>query len=117
MSHISALVLSISVLTSASMANAEYQGPVQNELNRIDQIIDNGKDDQMVRLQGYLIEKVSNDKYLFSDGQQQIRVEIDDHLFPAEPFDHQDRIEILGEVEKDYLESAEIDVDSLRLLR
>lgn len=117
MSHFSALALSTVLLTTSSLASAEYQGPVQNQLTRIDQIIDNGKDDQMVRLQGYLVEKVSNDKYLFSDGQQQIRVEIDDHLFPAEPFDQQDLIEIIGEVEKDYLESAEIDVDRLQLLR
>ena len=105
------------LISLPALSQAEYQGPVQNELTAVGQVLDLGKDDQLVRLQGYLVEKVSNDKYLFSDGQQQIRVEIDEYLFPAEPFDHQDRIEIIGEVEKDYLESAEIDVDSLRLLR
>jgi uncharacterized protein (TIGR00156 family) len=77
------------------------------------QILENPKDDQLVTLQGYLIKKVSSDKYIFKSEKDEIRVEIDHYVFPKQPFDRNVLIEITGEVEKDFLESPEIDVDRL----
>ncbi|MBR7888460.1 NirD/YgiW/YdeI family stress tolerance protein [Marinomonas sp. A79] len=95
---------------------AQYVGPNAVIKTDLTQILADPVDDEYVKLQGYLVKKLSSDKYLFSDGTKEIRVEIDQFLFPAQPFDDKDLIEIEGEVEKDFLESAEIDVDRLTIV-
>ena len=59
----------------------------------------------------FLLKKVGNEKYLFSDGKQEIRVEIDDEDFPAIKIGDKMRVEIRGKVESDFFESPEIDVN------
>lgn len=96
---------------------AQYTGPGHLVKTDLAQILDKPVDDDLVTLQGYLIKKVSSDKYLFSDGKNQIRVEIDQDVFPTQPFDDKDLIQIEGEVEKDFLESPEIDVKRLTVIK
>ena len=67
-------------------------------------------------LKGYLVEQLSSDKYRFSDGKNEIRVEIDRKRLPARPLDASTRIEIRGKVEKDFLQSPEIDVKALTVI-
>lgn len=98
-------------------SQAQYSGPGNLVKTELMQILDNPVDDDLVKLEGYLIKKVGSDKYLFSDGKHQIRVEIDLDVFPTQPFDDKDLIQIEGEVEKDFLESPEIDVKHLRLMK
>lgn len=109
-------VLTPLILVFSQNALAQYIGPNAVLKTDLAQILADPVDDEYVKLQGYLIKKLSSDKYLFSDGEKQIRVEIDQFLFPTQPFDDKDLIEIEGEVEKDFLESAEIDVDRLTIV-
>jgi uncharacterized protein (TIGR00156 family) len=60
---------------------------------------------------------VGREKYLFRDSTGEIRIEIDHDVMPNEPFDDKTKVEITGEVEKDFLKSTEIDVKSIRLLK
>lgn len=76
-----------------------------------------GRDDQRVTLTGHVVKKVGWEKYLFRDASGEIRIEIDDDVMPAEPFDDKTRVEISGEIEKDFLQSVEIDVKAIRLLK
>lgn len=96
---------------------AQFIGPQHLVIKDLNTVLENPKDDQQVLLQGYLIKKVGSDKYIFSNGQQEIRVEIDDFVFPKQPFDDKQRIQIMGEVEKDFLQSPEIDVDHLQIIK
>ncbi|TXH98229.1 MAG: NirD/YgiW/YdeI family stress tolerance protein [Rheinheimera sp.] len=96
---------------------AQYTGPGNLVKTNLLQILEEPVDDDMARLQGYLVKKVSSDKYLFSDGKHQIRVEIDQDVFPPQPFDDKDLIQIEGDVEKDFLESPEIDVKRLTVIK
>ncbi|MCB5161915.1 YgiW/YdeI family stress tolerance OB fold protein [Marinomonas algarum] len=104
------------LFTLSQNSFAQYVGPNAVVKTDLKQILADPVDDEYVKLKGYLIKKLSSDKYLFSDGAEQIRVEIDQFLFPTQPFDDKDLIEIEGEVEKDFLESAEIDVDRLTIV-
>ena len=79
-------------------------------------MLKSGKDDQQVLLQGVLLKKVGHEKYEFSDGTGTIRVEIDDKIFPRETIDEKTRVELLGEVEKDFMTSPQVDVDTIRRL-
>jgi uncharacterized protein (TIGR00156 family) len=70
-------------------------------------------DDQEVLFRRKLLKKLSSDKYLFSDGTGEIRIEIDNDDFPGQKVSESTVVEIYGEIEKDYLETPEIDVERL----
>ncbi|MFH0344539.1 MAG: YgiW/YdeI family stress tolerance OB fold protein [Chromatiales bacterium] len=72
-------------------------------------------DDQEVVLHGVLVKKVGKEKYIFSDGTGEIRVEIEAEDFPTQKVDDKARVEIRGEVEKDFLETPEIDVEAITI--
>lgn len=106
----------LGVMLPGMVAYAQYAGPGSSVNSDLGKILANPVDDEQVKLTGYLIRKVSSDKYIFSDGKHQIRVEIDKDVFPSQPFDEKTLIEIEGEVEKDFLESVEIDVERITIL-
>ncbi len=109
----------------ASLAHAQYQGPgskppksaPQSEIKNVADVLRHGRDDQQVTLSGTVVRKVGREKYLFRDASGELRIEIDDEVMPREPFDDKVRVEITGEVEKDFLRSVEIDVKAIRLLK
>lgn len=109
----------------APTAHAQYQGPgskaaksaAQGQMTTVDDVKKRGRDDQRVTLTGNVVKKVGWEKYVFRDASGEIRIEIDDDVMPAEPFDDKTRVEIIGEVEKDFMRSVEIDVKAIRLLK
>lgn len=123
---LSAIALSAAVLVASSTASfAQYTGPSSSApavtapapLTSIGAVLKDGKDDQKVTLTGTLKEKVGNEKYTFTDGKDEIRVEIDTEDFPSQKVDDKINIEITGEVEKDYLQTPEIDVDTVKIVK
>jgi len=110
------LVGSLALLQPAS-GQAQYTGPSTHHAPAtVAEILKNPVDDQDVVLRGHLLRKVGNEKYIFSDGTGEIRVEIEAEDFPPEQIDDKAQVEIRGEVEKDFLDSPEIDVEALRKL-
>lgn len=107
-------------ISGTTAALAQYAGPgsttVTTASQSIAEILRKGQDDARVELDGYLIKKVGKKKYIFSDGKEQIRVEIDAITFPKVRIDEKTKVRIQGEVEKDFLSSPEIDVDRLTVL-
>lgn len=103
------------LLACGSIAVAQYAGPSTAKSAKptsyasVAEILKNPVDDIRVTLQGTLVSKVGHEKYLFSDGTGQIRVEIDDDKFPRTRVDEKTRVTIEGEVEKDLLQSPQID--------
>lgn len=107
----------IAAMTFGTSAFAGYTGSAsQQHLSSVKSVLAKPVDDQFVALKGHLLKQLSSDKYLFSDGTGEIRVEIDNDLFPSQPINDKTLIEIRGEVEKDFMESPEIDVDRLIIL-
>ena len=112
------------ILASSGAAHAQYSGPSSaapatpsvEPLTTISAVLKDGKDDQKVTLTGFLKEKVGKEKYIFTDGANEIRVEIDDKDFPKQKVDDKVKVEIMGEVEKDYLQTPEIDVDFVKIV-
>ncbi len=110
-----ATVLAIGI---PAAAQAQYVGPSSQKITvTVADILKNPVDDQEVMLRGVILKKISKEKYLFSDGKNEIRVEIDDRDFPSQAIDETTRIEIRGEVEKEFMESPEIDVKVISILR
>lgn len=108
------LPLALSLATSAS---AQFVGPGAAEApTTVQAVLDNPQDDQTVTLRGVLLEKLSHEKYAFSDDSGQIRVEIDAEVFPPQRITPDTLIEIYGEIEKDFLRDPEIDVERLTVV-
>lgn len=106
-------IVAMSGLTLSGVAHAQYTGPSGHKGPKsVADVLKNPVDDQYVQLKGQLIRQVGNEKYIFTDGTGEIRVDIDNKLLTG-PIDDKTTVIIRGEVEKDFLESPEIDVDSV----
>lgn len=109
------LLIAAGISLVALPAFAQYTGPGPAPLT-VAQILKNPQDDQFVTLQGHIVQRQGNERYLFSDGTGQIQLEIDQKYFPAQNIDEKTRVEISGEVEKDFFEALEIDVKSVKII-
>ena len=97
---------------------AQYVGP-SNEIppKSVAEILKNPIDDQVVVLQGYITKKIGKKKYMFSDGTAEIRVEIDAKHMLTQQIDQKTRVQLTGEVETEFMQSPEIDVDVVTVLK
>ena len=102
---------------STSIAFAAHGGfkdsvnPKKSTVSEIQKMNNNS----YVSVQGNIVKRISDDKYSFKDATGTITVEIDDDKWGGVNAGTQDKIELVGEVEKKY-NSVELDVDSVRKL-
>lgn len=74
------------------------------------------KDNTPVRLKGNVIQNLGDEKYLFTDGNQTIIVEIDTEDWGGQDVSAKDTVIITGEIDKD-LFGTEIDVEAVQLVQ
>ena len=74
------------------------------------------RDDTWVTLKGTIVERISDDLYTFKDETGTINVDIDDKRWNGLTITPQDKVEIRGEVDKDW-NSVEIDVKQIQKLK
>lgn len=105
--------LLLSMLLTGTAA-AQYIGPgTQRAPGSLTELLQRPIDGQQVQLHGRLLQKLNHNKFLFSDGKSQIRVQINPEQFPAQPLDDKTEIDLTGTVEKDFMDTPEIDVKTL----
>lgn len=95
---------------------AQYTGPGARPLVRSVAAVAAASDDVAVEIDGHIIKQLTSGKFLFSDGKDQVRVEIDENVLPKTAINERTKVRIRGEVEKDFLESPEIDVISIEII-
>lgn len=106
-----ALVLCVATFGFAGLVQAQYVGPgTSRPPGTLTDLLKAPIDGQGVQLRGRLLQQLNRDKYLFSDGRSQIRVQIASEIFPKQAIDDKTEIDIFGTVEKDFMETPEIDV-------
>ena len=71
------------------------------------------RDDAWVTLRGNIVERISDDTYLFKDSTGTINIDINHKRWNGVTVGPQDTVEIQGEVDKDW-NSVEIDVKQIR---
>jgi len=100
-------------------AHAGYVGP-QAKADTVKEVLDNARaydaQERDVRLIGRITKQVSPDRFEFTDETGTIRIEIDPEDFPLAPIDETTLVEIMGEVEAEFLKSPEIEVQIIRVL-
>ena len=111
------VVLALASLSVSSLALAQYVGPgTMRNPTSLTEVIQSPVDGQTVQLRGKLLQKLNHNKYLFSDGKSQIRVQINSEIFPKQAIDDRTEVEVIGQIEKDFMDTAEIDATSVVVL-
>lgn len=110
---------SLAVCVMLSPVSAQYVGPSSgSNAKSVADILKDPVDDQDVTVQGYLLRKQGDEKYIFSDGTGEIVAEIDDDDFPrGQPIDDKTRVELVGEVDTSRKRAPELDIERVRILK
>jgi uncharacterized protein (TIGR00156 family) len=113
-----AMLAAIASFYLATAAVAQYVGPSSNpSYKSVSDVLKNPVDDMEVVLDGTLSRKIGKSKYMFSDGVAEIRVEIDSKHFPVSTLiSEKTRVRLYGDIEKDFMESPEIDVKQVTVI-
>ena len=69
------------------------------------------RDDTPVKLKGYVVKAVGDEKYQFSDQTGMITVDIDDDLWQGKPVSAKTPVTIIGEIDIDYKPTKRVEVD------
>lgn len=112
------MLATIASFSLATEAMAQYVGPSINpSYKSVSDVLKNPVDDVEVELEGTLSRRIGKNKYMFSDGTAEIRVEIDSKHFPVSTrISEKTRVRLQGDIEKDFLESPEIDVKQVTVI-
>lgn len=78
--------------------------------------VKNKADDTIVIMQGKIVKYLGDDKYTFADKTGEIVIEIDEEDFNGVTVSASELIEISGEVDKDMMKPAKVDVKSIKKL-
>ncbi|MBW8324407.1 MAG: NirD/YgiW/YdeI family stress tolerance protein [Prolixibacteraceae bacterium] len=105
----------------AGYSQAQYKGAGSaSKLFSVKQIKEQAskldRSDAVVKMQGFIIEKISGDKYWFQDATGKICIEIDKKRLPAVPFDEKTELIIIGEVDNDFLGGIEVEAKQVEIL-
>lgn len=109
------ILMLIGVSTSVVFAgHGGFKDSVSPKKSTVSEIL-KMNNNSYVSVQGNIVKRISDDKYTFKDSTGTITVEIDDDKWGGVNAGTQDKLELVGEVEKKY-NTAELDVDSVRKL-
>lgn len=103
--------------SAKAAAPAGYKGPTNVPLTTAKQLLDKGKDDQHVKVQGKLLSHKGGDDYEFADASGKMTVEIEPELFPqGATVDQNTVVELIGEFDKETFGESTLDVQQIRVV-
>ncbi len=76
----------------------------------------NKSDETMIILQGQIAKALGDEKYMFTDKTGEIIIEIDNDDFNGVTVTEGEMIEISGEIDKDMMKPAKVDVQTIKKL-
>lgn len=74
-------------------------------------------DDTVVVVRGKIINSLGDEKYMFGDETGQVIIEIDDEDWHGVTVSPEDTLEIVGKMDKDFMEKTKIDVSSFTIVK
>lgn len=114
--HSTALIGLFSTVLLVGPPPVKSQSNAQVDSSTVQVVLDDPRDDQDVVLRGQLAKKVGEEKYLFQDETGGIRVEVEEEVLGSRRIPPGKTVVIHGEVEDDFLQSPEIDVEKMRIV-
>ncbi|MBP5534874.1 MAG: NirD/YgiW/YdeI family stress tolerance protein [Alphaproteobacteria bacterium] len=73
------------------------------------------RDDTVVVLTGHIVHSLGDEKYLFRDDSGEVIIEIDDEDWRGVTVKPEDLVEIVGKVDKEFMERTKIDVETFSI--
>ena len=113
-------VLLCCVVAFPAMAKKHNKGFVfvpENVVIESVEDVKNKSDDTMVVMQGQIAKAIGDEKYLFTDKTGEIIIEIDNQDFDGVTVSAGEIIEITGEVDKEMMKPAKVEVKSIKKLK
>ena len=105
-------------LALAGTSFAQYVGPGEMKPDTtVAQIASKPIEGQQVLLRGNITKKYGKKHYEFTDDTGKMRMKADDKLFYNQKVTENSTVEIFGEVEKDFLQSPQINVLRITVLK
>ena len=118
MTNMKTLAFAAAALSVFSIGAAQAQFVGQSQpVTTVKQVLDTGRDDQMVVLEGNLINQVRNDKYTLRDATGTIVVEIDDRIFAGQRVDSNTKVRVEGEIDAEIMKPNEVEAHRLTVIR
>ncbi len=112
-----ALAAAAVALCAAASAQAQFvSDKPAAAVSTVQEVLKNGRQDQLATLEGYILEQVKRKKYVFADDTGRIIAEIPDKVFRGQRVDPKTKIRIEGELELKYAKQETIDVYRLTVL-
>jgi uncharacterized protein (TIGR00156 family) len=123
------IIIALALTTSAVAAFAQYTGPgasapattttaAPTTTTTVKQLLDAGKDDQRVVLRGHIARSVGDEKYEFTDGTGQVRLEIDHKRWPAgQPVSEKSTVELTGKYDKELIGKSKVEVKEIKVIQ
>ncbi len=110
-------MIAASLLCLSASAFAQYVGPSgTGSPTTVQQLLENGKDDQYATIEGNIIRHIAGEHYVFADKTGQINVEIKNRDLPPSKMDDKTKVSLTGKLDKDFNESLELEVKQLKIL-
>lgn len=97
------------------VAQAQFTGGTN--ITPVEKVLSQGKDDQYVAVEGFIVQKIGHKDYIFKDKTGEIRVEIKDRVFANQQVSPKTKVMLEGEVDKDWTGPMEIDVKRLTVVK
>ena len=110
-----ASILALSATSAFAGFNAEPQAKGGFQSNDQGQVLSvkealKAKDNSMLTLTGNITKQIDNDEYLFTDGTEQIKLEIKDRVWNGLNIGPEDKIRVYGKLDNEAFEKAELEV-------
>jgi uncharacterized protein (TIGR00156 family) len=96
-------ILIAAFLTQSFLAQsvfAAYTGPETSDFTKVKDVVEKGFNHSSVKLEGFLIKRLSYDRFLFEDETSKIEMKISSRLFPEADINEKTKVVIRGELEK-----------------
>ena len=79
--------------------------------------VKNKSDETLVVMQGQIVKALGDEKYMFTDNTGEIIIEIDDDDFNGVSVTAGEMVEISGEVDKEMMKPAKVEVKSIKKMK
>ena len=117
MSKLLLIIAAAAVALTGNLASAQFVSANTTSVTTVKKVLQTGRDDQLVVLEGRITEQFGRKKYFFADKTGTIVAEIDDQVFAGRKVTPQNRLRVQAEVDKDRGQDAEIDVLHFDILK
>ncbi|MGB2078991.1 MAG: YgiW/YdeI family stress tolerance OB fold protein [Vibrio sp.] len=111
------MMASTAAFANTTPATGGFDGPIATDNKVTVKEALELKDDARVDLEGYVIESLGDEEYTFKDETGQIVIEIDHDKWNGVTATPETKVILQGEIDKDMMQDAKVDVDTVALVK